>query len=361
MAGGGPAGAVAALTLARAGRRVLLAERRPAQRFKIGEALPGAARPLLRDLGLWDAFVADGHLPSYGSARRGAAPRRGTPTSSAIRTATAGMWIAAASRACSCAPRRARPGVELLEGAAPCAGANASDRRARGSVRARAAIDATGRSAALARRPGAPGRSARRRLRGVPAARATWTRARCSRPTADGWWYTALVPGTAPRRGVPDRRRPRAAPACAPASGFLRPSRDRESASGAVGAAPMLGPHTARSLLVAGAGRGQRLARGRGRRPGVRPALLPGHADRALQRSRRGPGGGCRARRESERDPGLPRPAQEHPPSVRAQPAGGVPARAALARAAILGTPSHRAMLFGGAGDIELVSLGLRV
>ena len=66
VVGGGPAGAVAALTLARAGRRVLLAERRSAEPFKIGEALLGAARPLLRDLGVWDQFVADGHLPSYG-------------------------------------------------------------------------------------------------------------------------------------------------------------------------------------------------------------------------------------------------------------------------------------------------------
>jgi flavin-dependent dehydrogenase len=35
--------------------------------FKIGEGLPPAARPLLQDLGLWDSFVDDEHLPSHGN------------------------------------------------------------------------------------------------------------------------------------------------------------------------------------------------------------------------------------------------------------------------------------------------------
>ncbi|HSE18169.1 MAG TPA: FAD-dependent monooxygenase [Pyrinomonadaceae bacterium] len=67
VAGGGPAGAVAGLTLARAGRRVLLLEESSNTRFKIGEALPPAARQLLQDVGLWDGFVSQGHLPSYGN------------------------------------------------------------------------------------------------------------------------------------------------------------------------------------------------------------------------------------------------------------------------------------------------------
>ncbi|MFI6849340.1 tryptophan 7-halogenase [Kitasatospora sp. NBC_00085] len=75
VAGGGPAGAVAALVLAAAGRRVLLLDpggRSPAAAgrrgaFKIGESLPPAARPLLRDLGLLDGFLAAGHPPSTGT------------------------------------------------------------------------------------------------------------------------------------------------------------------------------------------------------------------------------------------------------------------------------------------------------
>ncbi|MGW4033151.1 tryptophan 7-halogenase [Streptomyces sp. NPDC004838] len=69
VAGGGPAGSVAALVLARAGRRVLLVDRAgPEHRaFKVGETLPPAARPLLTDLGLWASFSAGGHLRCTGT------------------------------------------------------------------------------------------------------------------------------------------------------------------------------------------------------------------------------------------------------------------------------------------------------
>ena len=67
IVGGGPAGAAAALTLARAKRHVLLVEAADSATFKIGETLPPAARPLLSDLGVWDSFAADGHLPCYGN------------------------------------------------------------------------------------------------------------------------------------------------------------------------------------------------------------------------------------------------------------------------------------------------------
>ncbi|MEW2626389.1 FAD-dependent monooxygenase [Streptomyces sp. NPDC048106] len=73
VAGGGPAGAAAALVLARAGVRVALVDSpRPeppgTHDYKIGETLPAAATPLLRDLGLWAKFTADGgtHLHSTG-------------------------------------------------------------------------------------------------------------------------------------------------------------------------------------------------------------------------------------------------------------------------------------------------------
>jgi len=65
--GGGPAGAIAALVLARASRRVLLLDKSRDGEFKIGESLPPAAMPLLRDLGLWERFVASEHLPSFGN------------------------------------------------------------------------------------------------------------------------------------------------------------------------------------------------------------------------------------------------------------------------------------------------------
>ncbi|SDS31481.1 Dehydrogenase (flavoprotein) [Pseudomonas asplenii] len=65
--GGGPAGSATAITLARLGRRVLLADSAPAGRFRVGEGFPPAARSLLADLGVLDDFLAAGHRPSYGN------------------------------------------------------------------------------------------------------------------------------------------------------------------------------------------------------------------------------------------------------------------------------------------------------
>ncbi len=66
VAGAGPAGAVAALALARAGHTVIVLDaglRSP----RVGETLPPAALPMLRDLGLLDSFRRQRHLPSAGS------------------------------------------------------------------------------------------------------------------------------------------------------------------------------------------------------------------------------------------------------------------------------------------------------
>ncbi|HEX8396258.1 MAG TPA: FAD-dependent monooxygenase [Pyrinomonadaceae bacterium] len=65
IVGGGPAGAAAAIELARGGRAVLLLDRENETTFKVGEALPSACNRILRDLGAWESFLADKHLPSY--------------------------------------------------------------------------------------------------------------------------------------------------------------------------------------------------------------------------------------------------------------------------------------------------------
>lgn len=72
IAGGGPAGAAAGIVLARAGLRVLLADtgngRSPRHgKYKIGEGLPPSARHLLRDLGVHERVLADGHRPCHGT------------------------------------------------------------------------------------------------------------------------------------------------------------------------------------------------------------------------------------------------------------------------------------------------------
>lgn len=65
--GGGPAGAVAALELAKAGKSVLVIERDVSEVWKIGEGLPPAAKPILQRLEVWEQFLADKHLASYGN------------------------------------------------------------------------------------------------------------------------------------------------------------------------------------------------------------------------------------------------------------------------------------------------------
>jgi flavin-dependent dehydrogenase len=65
--GGGTAGAATALTLARAGVSVAVFEKETSGEWKIGEGLPPTARPILQQLGVWERFVADGHLASYGN------------------------------------------------------------------------------------------------------------------------------------------------------------------------------------------------------------------------------------------------------------------------------------------------------
>lgn len=67
IAGGGPAGAATALKLARQGRRVLLANAASSDAFRVGEGLPPSARSLLRELGVLEQFLADGHRISYGN------------------------------------------------------------------------------------------------------------------------------------------------------------------------------------------------------------------------------------------------------------------------------------------------------
>lgn len=59
--GAGPAGAVAAYHLARAGRSVLVLERRSLPRFHVGESQVPYASELIREMGLWPAILRVGY------------------------------------------------------------------------------------------------------------------------------------------------------------------------------------------------------------------------------------------------------------------------------------------------------------
>lgn len=67
VVGGGPAGSATAITLANRGLRVALLDAGAGQGIKIGEGLPPAAKPLLRELGVLERVEAGPHLPCVGN------------------------------------------------------------------------------------------------------------------------------------------------------------------------------------------------------------------------------------------------------------------------------------------------------
>ena len=213
IGGGGPAGAAAAIVLARAGLRVLLADASPeGEAPRIGEGLPPSANGLLRGLGLLGPVLVDGHRPSPG---------------------TIAFWGSDAGRRSDFLYQLHGQGLQLdrarfdarLRAAGRAAGAElirpahlellpagrsgnslrllrlrrlgaAEDRR----VEARWLIDAGGRAAGLARSLGAKPRRHDRLLafhlrlraggRGEDRDGRTWVEA-----VEDGWWYSALLSG----------------------------------------------------------------------------------------------------------------------------------------------------------------------
>jgi flavin-dependent dehydrogenase len=205
VVGGGPAGSVAALTLARAGRRVLLLERAPAAAtFRIGEGLPPAAKPLLKALGVWPRFCAQNHLPSHGNASRWGGDD--IAVTDFLRSPYGHGWhLDRAAFDAGLLDAAVEAGVELRRGASlsavtPEGGRWHLDYIAQGAkhrLAAAALVDATGRNGLLARRLGAE-RVVHDRL-------VAWFQRWRTPPhdvdsrslveaATDGWWYSALLP-----------------------------------------------------------------------------------------------------------------------------------------------------------------------
>ena len=68
--GGGPAGTSTAIALLKCdpGLRVLIIEKTDYQNFRVGETLHPSIRSLMDQLGIWEDFVKEQHMPSYGTA-----------------------------------------------------------------------------------------------------------------------------------------------------------------------------------------------------------------------------------------------------------------------------------------------------
>jgi flavin-dependent dehydrogenase len=202
--GAGPAGAVAALNLAPT-RRVVLAERWRRVSPRIGEALPPAARRLLEEMGLWDAFLAQRHVPWFGN--RSVWGDDEMMETDFLRTPDGHGWQLDRARFDAWLRRVAVDRGAILLAPARLADIARDERcwqvqletdQGATTVAVAFAIDAGGRAAPFARRLGAKRRASDRLVCGWVHGRARPTGRGAGLTTVeaveDGWWYTSPLP-----------------------------------------------------------------------------------------------------------------------------------------------------------------------
>ena len=206
IVGGGPAGAIASLVLARRGLRVAVIEAQTDSVGKAGETLPPSIAPLLERLGLGSALAADGQLRSrgnrslWGSGEPAESPFIANPygggwhldrqrfeTRLKATAVQAGVRWLGGFRVVGCAPGPAGWRLDLASGTA-----------SRRVLNPAFVADATGRASRIARKLGTR-RLRYDRLVGVHGVLASTTPDSDSttlvEAVRDGWWYSANLPG----------------------------------------------------------------------------------------------------------------------------------------------------------------------
>lgn len=204
VVGGGPGGCAAAIMLrAHApGLSVALVEATEYAEPRIGETLPPPAASLLRHLGVWDAFAAQGHRAAYGTA---AAWGDAHPHDNDFffRTQGVGWHLDRAAFDAMLAEQAAARGVRVLRGTRVTGAVRDGEGwklrlSSGGGMRTRFVVDAAGCGAAFARRHGGAGNRVHDRLAGFCR---FFRETQAADPRtlveafADGWWYTAALPG----------------------------------------------------------------------------------------------------------------------------------------------------------------------
>lgn len=201
VVGGGPAGAAAALVLARGGRSAAVLTRERGNRPRIGETVPPTVLRSLVRLGLWDAFRADGHAPApgtvvcWGSARPyeheflldpyGDGWHLDRPRFDAM--------VLEGARTAGAQVEDLPPGSRIdHDGTGWCARWGDDSARV---LRAPFLVDATGRGAGVAARLGIPRRRADRQIALFRFGTAATTEPRTLiEACPEGWWYAAVLP-----------------------------------------------------------------------------------------------------------------------------------------------------------------------
>lgn len=201
--GGGPAGSAVALALARRGLRVEVLERTDFRGPRIGEMLPPEANRVLRTLGVWESFVADGHRPAPGVLFAWETPEP-HETDFVFHPYGLGWHLDRARFDAFLASAAERAGARVLREARPSEARRAGDRwlvafdqgGETRTVSASFVIDATGRASWFARRQAVP-RLAADELVGLVAYATTASfldERLLVEAFADGWWYSGRLP-----------------------------------------------------------------------------------------------------------------------------------------------------------------------